>query len=306
MRILHRIADSLGMARSTRNYIMSRWHALTGWTPSYYHPTKESGLNRGPRDVKITISLTSYPARVKTVDKTIETVLNQTIKPDRVILWLGEDKFPNKEGDLPKKLLRLKNFGLSIGWTRDIRSYTKLLPSMEKYPDDIIITVDDDIFYRPDLVEKLYNSYLSDPNCIHAQTVLRVERDAEGNLTPYNSWRYGIKPGNKSFLNHLEGVGGVLYPPHSLPTEALDESTFRTLAPTVDDVWFWCMAILGNHKICDVYGKGAPSYYRNPRTNDVAALWNTNRQLATGNDRQLAAVLARYPVIWERLKECDA
>lgn len=301
MRLLHTIADVLGLTQSTRNHIMSRWHSLIGWTPSYYHPTKEFGLNRDFRDVKITISLTSYPARVKTVDKTIETVLNQTIKPDRVILWLGEDKFPNKEDDLPKKLLRLKKFGLSIGWTRDIRSYTKLIPAMTMYPNDIIITVDDDIFYQPDLIEKLYNSYLSDPNCIHAQTVLRVERDAEGNLTPYNSWRYGSVQGNKSFFNHLEGVGGVLYPPHSMPPETFDESVFRSLAPTVDDVWFWCMAILGNRKICDVYGLGEPPYYRNPRSNDTTALWSINKDVSRGNDKQLAEILRFFPLVKSRL-----
>lgn len=306
MRMLHNIANLLGLSRDARNLLMSKWHRLIGWKPSYFRPAVEWGLNKEKRDVKITVSLTSYPARIKTVDKTIETLLTQTVKPDRIVLWLGEDKFPGKENDLPKKLLKLRELGLTIGWVKDLRSYTKLIPALRVYPDDIIITVDDDIFYRPDLIEKLYAPFLSDPSCIYAQTVLRVECDKNGNFTPYNSWKYGHVPMAKSFLNHLEGVGGVLYPPHSMPSETLSESAFKTLAPTVDDVWFWCMAILGNVKICDVYGLGEPPYYRNPCTNDVAALWNINHSVATGNDKQLAAILERYPEIRARLQEENA
>ena len=38
---------------------------------------------------EIIISLTSYPARIKTVNQTIETLLNQSMKVDKVILWLA-------------------------------------------------------------------------------------------------------------------------------------------------------------------------------------------------------------------------
>lgn len=303
MGLMHKIGDVFGLSQGKRNRIVAKWRAFTKWKPPYFRPAVEWGLNKEERDIKITVSLTSYPARIKTVDKTIETLLTQTVKPDRVVLWLGEDKFSCREKDLPKRLLKLRKLGLTIGWVKDLRSYTKLIPALRAYPDDIIITVDDDIFYRQNLIEKLYAPFLSDPSCIYAQTVLRVECDKKGDFTPYNSWKYGHVPMAKSFFNHLEGVGGVLYPPHVMPLETLNESAFKALAPTVDDVWFWCMAIKGNVKICDVYGLGDPPYYRNPCTNDVAALWNINHSVATGNDKQLAAILERYPEIKARLLE---
>ena len=49
--------------------------------------------------------------------------------------------------------LRQKKFGLQIEYYEEnIKSYTKLLPSLQKYPDDIIITVDDDAYYLPNLI----------------------------------------------------------------------------------------------------------------------------------------------------------
>ena len=122
------------------------------------------GINQTKqREKQIIISLTSFPQRINTVIKTIKTLLNQTMKPDMVILWLAPEQFPNKENDLPKELLDLRDFGLTIDWYKDIRSYKKIIPTLKKYPDSIIITTDDDIYYAPDTVETLYKSYLEHP-----------------------------------------------------------------------------------------------------------------------------------------------
>lgn len=84
------------------------------------------------------ISLTSHPKRIKNSHIAIESLLKQTIKADKVILWLGKDKFPNKEQDLPNELLKLREKGLTIEWCKDIGSYTKLIPALKKYPNSII------------------------------------------------------------------------------------------------------------------------------------------------------------------------
>lgn len=299
-RILHAVAEMLGLPRERRNAIAVVFRRWTHWVPSFYREAKELGITREKREVPITVSLTSFPARISEIHRTIHTLLTQTVKPDRVVLWLGEEKFPNKEADLPKKLLRLKECGLTIGWTRDVRSYTKLLPALRTYPDDVIITVDDDIFYNPDMVERLYNSYLADPTCIYAQTVLRVTVNG-GEISPYNSWKRGVPTGEKSVLNHLEGVGGVLYPPHILPGEVFNEDAFLSLTPTVDDIWFWSMAILKGVKVCDVWGGESMPFPHNPRANTTSSLWSANIDPSVGNDKQFAALMERYPDVKKNL-----
>ena len=80
----------------------------------------------------VIISLTSYPLRINYVHKTIKSLLEQTLKPKKIILWLAESEFPNKNKDLPKNLLLLKNNIVSIKYYKEnIKSYKKLIPTLE-------------------------------------------------------------------------------------------------------------------------------------------------------------------------------
>ena len=74
----------------------------------------------------IIVSVTSYPARINEVVLAIRTMYRQTRLPDKVILWLGEENFPNKFADLPKELLQLvSEKNLEIRWCEDIGPHTK-------------------------------------------------------------------------------------------------------------------------------------------------------------------------------------
>lgn len=50
-------------------------------------------------------SLTSYPARITTVHRVIETILNQSVPLDKVILYLADEQFPDRQ--LPQTLTDL-------------------------------------------------------------------------------------------------------------------------------------------------------------------------------------------------------
>jgi hypothetical protein len=90
---------------------------------------------------------------------TIQSILNQTYKPDFVVIQLAEEEFPNKEKDLPKNLLKLRQFGLKIKWNKvNYKPYNKLIPTIKEYPNDIIVTVDDDIIYDKNMIKRLWNS----------------------------------------------------------------------------------------------------------------------------------------------------
>ena len=167
------------------------------------------------------------------------------MKADKVILWLAPEQFPNGEADLPKQLLDLKDKGLIIDWYKDIRSYKKLIPTLKKYPDAIIVTADDDNLYKPEWLEKLYNSYKKYPNDIQAHRIT---------MFYYNQMFQYISGGREyyhkaSYLNKLVGLGGVLYPPHCFYKDILNEELFMKLAPTNDDQWFWFQAMLNKTKV---------------------------------------------------------
>ena len=212
----------------------------------------ESGITKDKRTPKLIVSLTTFPARIDTVYKTITTLMQQTLKPDEIVLWLADSQFPDRK--LPENLTRLQQFGLSIKWCEDIRSYKKLIPSLIEYPDDIIVTVDDDNYYDPKLLETLYGSYLKNPECIHARQAFRVKYDDNFKLSIKSRSYIYDSTYLPSFLNEPVGCGGVLYPPRCLDKNVLNKEQFTKIIPTNDDIWFWGHAVKNGTKIKVVQG----------------------------------------------------
>lgn len=250
------------------------------------------------------ISLTSFPQRMYEIHYTLYSLLTQTVKPAKVVLWLGTEQFPDGEKDIPQKVLKLKENGLVIEWHKNLRSYTKLVPSLKKYPNNIIVTADDDIYYEKDWLEKLLKSHKENKNCIICHRAHRVKFDRE-KLAPYKKWPKKIKGGKASYLNFLTGVGGVLYPQNSLHKDVLNEELFTELAPKADDVWFWAMAVLNKTKILVVKDWIRELTYVNPERErgltDEVTLFSFNKK--GGNDLQIEKVLNHYPQIIDILKE---
>ena len=216
--------------------IKGRDNSLTKW-----------GLSEAKRSPRIIVSLTSYPGRIETVYKTIQTLLSQTMKPDKVVLWLAKEQFPQKERNLPKNLLKLKRNGLSIEWCEDLRSYKKLIPSLRNYPEDIIVTADDDAYYDEKWLELLYLSYTKERNLfIHCHRITKFFcPDGEYHIISASKSVY-TQP---TYLHKLVGLGGVLYPPHCLHEDVFCVEKFKKFAPTNDDIWFWLMAALNGTKV---------------------------------------------------------
>jgi glycosyltransferase involved in cell wall biosynthesis len=231
------------------------------------------------------ISLTSYPERINTAHLAVQSLLDQTVKTEKLILWLSQEDFPNKADDLPKGLLALTAKGLTIEWCDNLKSYKKLIPALIKYPQKIIITFDDDLLYNKETVEILYNCHIKYPGVIIAHTVGRMFFNEENELDKFPPSMYydrnsvelnyfGLlkKP---SFFNKLTGCGGVLYPPGSLHIDVLNANKCMSLAPTNDDIPFWLQAVRNRTKIM-VPEKHFPEIQNIPGTQEVSLNYINN------------------------------
>ena len=256
----------------------------------------KGGIERKRRSVPIIVSLTTFPQRVHEVQYVIYSLLNQSMKPDKVVLWLSKEEFERGADDLPENLTRWLKCGLEIEWCDNLRQYNKLVPSLRKYPDAIIITADDDIFYPEHWVKGLYEDYRDNGDkYIYAYRVHRMCLTELG-LKKYTEWEREIK-GGASTLNFPTGVGGVLYPPKSLAESAQDSDIFMRISATNDDIWFWAMALINNKKI-----KVTPGFdgliFINPdrelRLADGLTLARLN-VVQSANDEQLNRVIKAYP-----------
>jgi len=74
------------------------------------------------------ISLTSYPARFSKLPLTLKCLLSQNMAADRIILWIAhQDK-----SALTPAILELQNAGLEIEYCDNLRSYKKIIPTLQK------------------------------------------------------------------------------------------------------------------------------------------------------------------------------
>jgi hypothetical protein len=199
---------------------------------------------------------------------------------------------------LPRRLLDLQHLGLTIRWCEDIKSYKKLVPALREFPDDVIVTADDDIYYPPEWLERLHRAYLLAPNQIHAHRAHRVSLADADSIQPYGRWQKNISSSEASFTVFPTTGGGVLYPPSSLHPDVRDEATFLRLAPHADDLWFWVMALRQGTRLGVVERNIKHLTYVNPEVEfgltSGPTLYEINR---TENEAQLTALIAHFTMI---------
>lgn len=201
------------------------------------------------RKPKVIVSLTSYPKRIGTVKSVIDTILTQTKRADRIILWLAEEQFPEKEDDLPKDLVELSTQGLlDICWCDDLKPHKKYFYAFQKYPDDLIITVDDDILYPPHTISTLYASYLLYPDAVSAARAHIIAINDNNEIMPYNNWIHEVNSllHSPSMQLIATGCGGILYRPSLFRKAFFDKEAIISTCLHADDLWLKAMQVISN------------------------------------------------------------
>ena len=221
---------------------------------------------KGKREEGVILSFTSFPARIKEVWQVVESLKNQSVLPEKIILWLSKDQFPTR-GSIPESLWKEEDHLFEIRLVDgDIRSHKKYYYVMQEYPDKTFVTCDDDVYYHPDTLKNLVETSRLFPGCIIANTTRVITCDSSGEILPYNQWKSVHRAFTYDNLIQI-GVGGVLYPPGCLHELTLRKDLFFTLTPMADDIWLNCMARLKGTRIVqsdmtqlliDIYN-GSPS-----------------------------------------------
>ena len=260
-------------------------------------------MNSNIHKQQIIVSLTSFPAAIPYAAQAVQSILNGSVLPDKVILYLTFALFEGNS--LPQELLKLANNNPRFeirDYPRDIRSYRKLIPALKDFPDAIIVTIDDDVKYHKNMLRDLLALHKQNP---HALLAHRAKYIKPGK--PYRKWRkyrwyhFLCKRIHADFRNIQTGVGGVLYPPHSLKPEMLDVELFTQIAPTTDDIWFWAAGVANGYPVIPVpFGHNKPRGLGKPRKLSLKTV-----NFKSGIDRNAAAfeaILEKYPIVKQRIE----
>ena len=203
------------------------------------------------------ISLTSIFNNQHSLQQTLQSIINQTRKPDKIFLYLSEDKsffdngFTNKKITNEKlKTLIVNNKIIEIIWGNDIGPYGKLLPLLkEKWNEDcIIITIDDDTIYHPNLINSLIDDYLT-YKCVISYRGFTPLFDKLLNFEFSQCLKNKLQ--NLSLYNFSTGKGGILYKPeffYNTKDLIFNYEIYSEFCKKQDDIWFYIVRVLNNVK----------------------------------------------------------
>lgn len=206
----------------------------------------KNGLWKGEkREIPVIVSMTTFPPRFAKIGIVIKSILCQCYKPDRIVIYLDGDTVYE---DLTQEMKDYEQYGVEYRFHNEtlLKPHSKYLFAMQDFPEAIIVTTDDDVILPNDWLLSLIHSYEKFPGAISARRVHLI-RYEQKEFLPYNfwydQWRYVKEP---SHLLLATGVGGVLYPPHSINPAAFDQKLIKELALNADDIWLKCWEVMGN------------------------------------------------------------
>ena len=240
---------------------------------------------------RLVVSLTSYPARLGTLDQTLATIYAQTRKADEVVLWLAREQFPGLEGDIPETLLKLaEEKNLTIRWCDDLKPHKKYFYALREYREDLVVTIDDDLLYPEHMLENLYQSYLRHPKAVSAVRAHLMLFSQAGEIRPYNEWvkETDVCRDQPSMQLFATGGAGALYPPELFPKETFDKAAVLETCLWADDLWLKAAELIADVPV--VVAQPFEDLRYVPGTQE-AGLYHQNED-ANRNDTQLAAISA--------------
>lgn len=244
----------------------------------------------------ITVSLTTFPARIKKLHLVLDCLFHQTYMPNRIVLWLSREEFTEGYDSLPENLRKYTDYGLEIKFCQNnLKPHNKYFYTFLEEEANDVVTVDDDLLYRSDLLERLKGINQDYPSLICANNGRIIDYE-HGSFGAYSKWIDIKSQGDVVGHEILAcGYGGVYYPFTFIKgfretlcnKESIIETSLRA-----DDLWLKANEILAGIEVC------VRSYYPHPitiPTTSASALSNTNRNNgATGNDDQWSHINNKF------------
>lgn len=261
---------------------------------------EEFGVH-APCSEHLVVSLTTWPKRIATVHKVIDNMLLQSRRPDKVILYLAEDEFPNRKLPEPLELRLKRDERFEVRFVDNLYSHKKYLHVFKDFPGSVIVLVDDDIVYPNTMLRELMVHYRRNPHavvCFRSHTMVMAKNRQ---FAPYCEWMKERKIINRvSHLIFPTTGGGTLFPPNVLPPETFDVQKIRTTALTADDLWIKWHLMLNGVPVKYINGYGSDKLLLIPGT-QAETLCSIN-VTEKKNDKIWKKILSLYPVQAELLK----
>lgn len=229
--------------RLTADYILERFCDALG-IGDKKNLSPLPGLNHTQRSPRILVSLAIHADEIDSAARTINTLLRQTVRPDRLILHLYDWDAEQKQRPVPNALARCLRRGVELRRCEDAPVNSGRLALWEEEADAIIVTASGGFFFRAEMIERLSAAYRRNPDMIHCHRAQKIRSKADDG----GSAGLGYDP-VPSYLNQPCIGEGCLFPPRALSGVSSVRERVFDFSPADEDTQFWLLALSKDRKI---------------------------------------------------------
>jgi hypothetical protein len=170
----------------------------------YFYSMVGKLIKNTHKNNNVFISLTTIPSRSKNIIFSLNSILNQTIIPQKIFITISKKNLREQQIDyqIPEIIKKYPLIEIII-IDKDNGPINKLYGGISKceYNDDIIITVDDDSIYNRYMIENIYKYSQKYKNQVIG-TIGRID---------YNTKIFGYYTRKPIEVKLLEGYGAIGY-----------------------------------------------------------------------------------------------
>lgn len=255
----------------------------------FYNNAVDGELGKLYEKDNIICSMTTIPARIQFVKYPILSALHQTVRPHKIILYLGKELFSGHT--IPPELIDLQKYGLEIKYVEDKMVHTKYYYAFLEHKDSLVITIDDDILYNKDLFEIMIKKHIKYPKAVICSRAHGASY-AGSTINPYMKWDWNVKSRKPDMRLVATGVGSVLYEPRLFNISPCQEDVFLKLSPNNDDLWLKAIEYVNE---IPVYALPGRHWYTEIRDSQKVSL-NSSNVHKNRNDEYISNLIKYFDI----------
>jgi hypothetical protein len=243
--------------------------------------------------MKYIASMTTYPARFSSALLAIESINNQTIKPESLVIHISEEDWRQAQKDFIRPVKFRFKGKVIIEPCENLKPANKIIHTAKKFPEKNIITFDDDVLYPRNRAENLiekHKLYPNNPICFRTRRVSFNKEQAN----PYSKWNLIHDRGGANYLNFPTSVSGSFYPAGIFPESFFDTQTYSQICQNNDDIWTYFHMLMSDLPFVSGGSEIVPTGVSGAQD---SALWKRNVRL-NGNDKIISDMEKRYGSIY--------
>lgn len=203
-------------------------------------------MDCGCEQTGVVVSLALVKAREPNIKTVVKNLLNQSIKPDKIHIWISDHPFYLDEGF--KEKITLNYPRVKIHFTENIGGARKFIPVLKKYWDNkeqIIILTDDDHIWHKDMISDVVKWHDKLDGVIATAGNFYKDKNP---LNRRKLWFHGDTITKPVRCDIISTGYGCLIKPKYFTEEIFNWKAYKHLGVPYDDE-FWFNAMLAKNNV---------------------------------------------------------